>query len=205
MLLGTVVVQSLLSTVNTTHMKKVIFILTVIMVSLSLSAQEPVTNKTRAEKKAERKELKAKKTKELSSTIEKAMKTGNYVVKADQIRDKYGRMIMVNSSSNFVAKRGNEAFVQFGPESGFGPVGTGVAYKGTVSNYKITREEKNGYYHVYFIVNCNFGTITVNISTNPTGESADARLQTSFGSPISFTGVMVPVLSSQKLASGNNE
>ena len=146
MLLGTVVVQNLLTTLNITYMKKLIFILTVIMVSVSLSAQEPAANKTRAEKKAERKELKAKKAKELTTTIEEAMKAGNYVVKADQIRDKYGRMIMVNSSSNFVAKRGNEGFVQFGPESGFGPIGTGVAYKGTVSNYKITREEKNGYY-----------------------------------------------------------
>jgi len=175
------------------------------MVSVSLLAQEPTANKTRAEKKAERKELKAKKAKELSATIDKAMKTGNYVVKADQIRDKYGRMIMVNSSSNFVAKRGNEAFVQFGPESGFGSIGSGVAYKGTVSNYKMTRDEKNGYYQVYFIVNCNFGTITVNITTNPTGENAEARLQTSFGSPLSFNGVMVPVLSSQKLATGNDE
>jgi hypothetical protein len=186
-------------------MKKVIVLLTVIMVSASLMGQEPATNKTRAEKKAERKELKAKRAGELAATTEKAMNSGNYVVQTDQIRDKYGRMMVVNASSNFVAKRGNEAFVQFGPESGFSPMGSGVTYKGTVSNYKMTRDKKNGYYRISFYISCTMGTITVNITSNPTGETAEARVQTTFGNQISFSGVLVPVISSQKFTADSNK
>jgi hypothetical protein len=185
-------------------MKKVIAILTVMMISVSMMAQEPATGKTRAEKKAERKELKAKKSKELSATIEKAMDSGNYVVRADQLRDRYGRMVMVNSTTNFVAKRGDEAFIQFGPESGFGSLGSGAGIKGPVSSYEMKRD-KNGYYLISFYVRSDFGQISVNISSSPTGEYAEARVQTQSGFPVSFTGDMAPVLNNQKITTVNNK
>jgi len=168
-------------------------------------AQEPATGKTRAEKKAERKELKAQKAKELSEAIEKAMDSGNYVVRADQLRDRYGRMVMVNSTTNFVAKRGNEAFIQFGPESGFGSFGSGAGIKGSVSSYEMKRDKKNGYYLISFYVKSDFGTISVNISSSPTGENAEARVQTQNGFPVSFTGDMAPVLNSQKFTTDGNK
>jgi hypothetical protein len=187
-------------------MKKIMIALAVLMVSVSVIAQEPVTNKTRAEKKAERKELREKRRKELAVTTEGAISSGNFVLKANQLRDRYGRMMMVNPSMNFVAKRGNDGFVQFGAETGIGYNGAGgVTLRGTITSYKMVRNTKHNGYNIIFTVNGTFGTITVNVSSNDTGEMANARVQTTWGNQLSFSGAIVPVLYSEKTATDNNK
>jgi hypothetical protein len=178
-------------------MKKIIIVLTALFMCVSVNAQETV-QKTRAERKAERKELKEKREKESSKATEEAIASGNFVLKARELRDKYGRLVFVDPSLNFVAKRGNDAYVQFGVETGMGYNGIGgVTFKGKVSDYKIIRDKKHNGYSISFTTTGTYGTISVNIQSNVTGERADARVLTTWGDQLSFSGEIEQVLTSE--------
>lgn len=179
-------------------MKRISFILILLLVSLGVMAQQAEAGKTRAERKAERKEERAKRDKEQTETTEKAIASGNYVLKADQLRDKYGRTLIANPDINFVAKRGDEAIVQFGNDSGIGYNGVGgLTLRGRITNYSVTRGKKNGDYIIVFTVTGTFGNITVDVHSNITGEYADARVESTWGNRLSFTGNIVPILNSR--------
>lgn len=177
-------------------MKKVLLLIITVLISFSLSGQETLS-KSKAERKAERKLEKEKIEKEMMVNTEKAITTGHFVLKANQLRNKYGNVIMVNSSINFVAVKGRDVYVQFGTESGLGYNGVGgLTIRGTVTEYELTRDKSNSGYSLLLVTNGTFGSLTINIHSNVRGDIADAKVQSNWGSQLTFSGEIVPVVGS---------
>lgn len=74
-----------------------------------------------------------------------AVEQGRFVVTADQLSGRYGRVINVNESTNFVLVQGDTAIVQFALERGLiGPNGLGgVTVQGRVTKSSV-KYGKNG-------------------------------------------------------------
>jgi len=177
-------------------MKKIVLLLAVTMISFSFVNQES-TPKTRAERKTERKLAKEMMEKEMIINTEKAMMTGHFVLKADQIRNKYGRSAMVNPSTNFVAVKGRDVYVQFGTETGIGQNGIGgLTVRGTVNEYELTRDKENSGYSLLLTTSGTFGSLTISMHSNVTGDMAEARVSSNWGSQLVFSGEVVPVIGS---------
>ncbi len=177
-------------------MKKIVFLVFTMLITVVLAGQDvKVTSK--AERKAQRKLEKEKIEKDMIVQTEKAIMSGNFVLKADQIRNKYGNMLMVNSTLNFVAVKGRDVYVQFGTESGMGYNGIGgITVKGNVVDYELTRDKKNSGYSLKLTTSGTFGFLTIYLRSNITGDIADARVQSNWGSTLIFSGDVVPITGS---------
>jgi hypothetical protein len=174
-------------------MKKIVFVLTALLITITLTAQEQ-TPKSKAERKAERKERKEQIEKELTINTEKAIMMNQYVLKATQLRNKYGQMIMVNPTINFVAVKGKDVYVQFGTESGIGYNGVGgITFRGELTDSKLTRDQKHGGYSIQITTTGVTGTLTIFVQSNITGENADARVQSNWGGQLTFVGEIEPI------------
>ncbi len=178
-------------------MKKIVFFIAALMITMSLAAQESAP-KSKAERKAERKENKEKMEKELAITTEKAIMSGNFVLKANQLRNKYGQMIMVSPTINFVAVKGRQVYVQFGTEAGIGYNGVGgLTLKGELTDFKMTRDKKYNGYTIMITTNGTNGSLTITVQSNVTGDNANARVQTNWGGQLNFVGEIVPIVGAE--------
>ncbi len=107
-------------------MKKSIILLLLFSVTLSI---ESYTQEKKELTRKERRELEKKKQAQLDSIyaieIKQAVDDKTWVLEADRLANKRGESIIVNSTLNFIALEGEEAYVQLGSDTGFGPNGVG--------------------------------------------------------------------------------
>mgnify|MGYP000965977725 FL=1 len=180
-------------------MKRIITLITLVLVSASTLMYAQSSSETRqAERKAQREAQKAreKAENEMNYAIAvQALKEGKFVLEADQLVFKRGRSAFVSSTTNFVLMDGEHASVQIAANNALaGPNGIGgITVDGSRKEMKITTDKKGN-------VNCSFSVQGIGISaqvyitlTNG-GNNASARISPNFNSnTLTLNGVLVPL------------
>ena len=180
-------------------MKRIITLITLVLVSASTLMYAQSSSETRqAERKAQREAQKAreKAENERNYTIAvQALKEGKFVLEADQLVFKRGRSAVVSSTPNIVLMDGEHASVQIAANNALaGPNGIGgITVDGSRKEMKITTDKKGN-------VNCSFSVQGIGISaqvyitlTNG-GNNASARISPNFNSnTLTLNGVLVPL------------
>ena len=179
-------------------MKRIITLITLVLVSASTLMYAQSSSETRqAERKAQREAQKAREKAENERNYAiavQALKEGKFVLEADQLVFKRGRSAFV-SSTNFVLMDGEHASVQIAANNALaGPNGIGgITVDGSRKEMKITTDKKGN-------VNCSFSVQGIGISaqvyitlTNG-GNNASARISPNFNSnTLTLNGVLVPL------------
>lgn len=173
-------------------MKKIISTAMILLLAATAVAQERVPL-TRQEKKAMREEQKRQKEAVLAVNTDQAIRSGQFVLKADQVRGRNGYLFHSDPTINFVAVEGKDAYVQLASPSGMGFNGLGgITLRGKINSIDIDREERNDFYNIVINATGNAGNMTIVMSASNTGERATARVSTNWGSRIEFSGRLVP-------------
>lgn len=150
------------------------------------------------DKKALKKQEKEMFEKMLIVNTSESIKARYFVLKADQIRGRGGNLINVNSSINFVAVEGEEAYVQMGSESGLGYNGVGgITIKGKIASFKVEQKGKHKTYNIVMQTVSSSGSLTIMMNVNGTGEMASAVVSSNWGGRVEFSGYLVPLQGSK--------
>ena len=189
-------------------MKRIITLITLVLVSASTLMYAQSSSETRqAERKAQREAQKAREKAENERNYAiavQALKEGKFVLEADQLVFKRGRSAFVSSTTNFVLMDGEHASVQIAANNALaGPNGIGgITVDGSRKEMKITTDKKGN-------VNCSFSVQGIGISaqvyitlTNG-GNNASARISPNFNSnTLTLNGVLVPLSQSNVIKGG---
>jgi len=166
-------------------------ILLLLAATVMAQDQDPLT---RQEKKARRQEQKKQNEAMLAMNTSEALRSGRFVLKADQLRGHGGLLVNVDPTINFVAAEGDEAYVQVAPPfAGPGLNGLGgVTLKGRITSMEIERGKKNAAYNIIINTIGTTGNFTVVINMNQTGEAASASVHTGRGTWLEMYGSFYP-------------
>jgi hypothetical protein len=164
----------------------------VLLFTAVATAQEKVPL-TKQERKAIKQEQKKQNEEMLTYNTSTALKNGQFVLKADQLRGRGGFVVGVNPTTNFIAVEGKEAYVQVASASGPGLNGLGgVTLRGKITSMDIHQSDKNGFYSIVLNTMGINGPLTIVMNLNRTGEIATATVRTNYGGRIEMNGVFVP-------------
>ncbi len=173
-------------------MKRSIISAMLVLLTLAAMAQTKVPL-TREEKKVMRAEKKKQTEAMLSQVTADALRSGCFVLKADQVRGRVGYTINVNPTINFVAVEGQDAYVQLASSSGIGFNGLGgVTLHGRITSLDIDQANKHGAYNIIMNTVGPGGSLTIFMNVSKTGEMASATVRTNWGNSVDMNGVLVP-------------
>lgn len=194
-------------------MKKIVFILALLLAAPTYTmaadsdtkdAKELTKEQKKAEKEAEKARKKAEKEARKAAenredslrfeVVKQSVNDMRFVVVADRVRDKTGRTINVNSTTNFVLVQGDEATVQLAFEGAFsGPNGLGgITLNGKISNVKC-EIDKRGNLVFSMMVNGTGISADVSFTIPKNSNRCDATVDSNFHSTrITFSGELKP-------------
>jgi hypothetical protein len=135
--------------------------------------------------------------------IDSLLMTGEYVLEANYLQGKYGDRVPVSSTLNFIRVNREKGVLQTGSDlrQGYNGVG-GVTAEGSITDYKIERNEKNLSHSVRFNLMTNLGTF--NILLNVTADNyANAMITGTTSGRLTWDGRLVP-LGSSRVFKGHN-
>lgn len=94
--------------------------------------------------------------------LDSLLSVGRYVLEANFLQSKYGTMVAVSSTLNFIRVEGPKGVLQTGSDlrQGYNGVG-GVTAEGTINDYKIEHDLKNLTCTVTFNLLTDIGTYTI--------------------------------------------
>ncbi|MCT4590760.1 MAG: DUF4251 domain-containing protein [Carboxylicivirga sp.] len=176
-------------------MKRILALSLVLSMTLAVFGQQDeekkLTRKERREiQKQEQKALSEQQAKVLALAIDKK----HWVLEANTLSNKRGSTVNVNSTLNFIAVEGEEAFVQLGSNSGMGQNGVGgVSVRGKVTKYEVKKNEKKGTYFITVYVTSALGSFDIRLDSNPDGQIANATVQGNRSSRVQYRGIIVPI------------
>lgn len=183
---------------KTKLLRGLFLVLLVIGFSTNIYAQENTdtanANLTRQQKKELRK--KQQKADNLASfeRAKEALESGNWVLQADRLYDRYGFLVNVTPASNFVSLEDSTAYLQLSFPHAVGPNGLGgVTYKGNPT--KITmKENKKGNitYKMSVLGTALTADITVRLNAGTNTADAQVNLLTA-GGRVRMAGELLPV------------
>lgn len=180
-------------------MNRLLFIAAVLCFSVSCTTQKGKDSFTAREAETDGRRDDRKSAENLRDSIRyeaalQALKDRDFVVEADQLVFKRGRMAFVNSATNFVALRKDQAVIQVAPfRSAPGPNGVGgITVDGQASNITMKTDKKG---RTYFSMNV-MGTgisATVDIMLMKGSNKASVTVNPNFNSNrITLNGNLVP-------------
>ena len=180
-------------------MKRIITLITLVLVSASTLMYAQSSSETRqAERKAQREAQKAREKAENERNYAiavQALKEGKFVLEADQLVFKRGRSAFVSSTTNFVLMDGEHASVQIAANNALaGPNGIGgITVDGSRKEMKITTDKKGN-------VNCSFSVQGIGISAQvyitltTGGNNATVTISPNFNSnTMTLSGSLLPL------------
>lgn len=171
-------------------MKLLISLMLICLISSASIAQEQKKQKLTRQ---ERKELKAQRQAEQIKLITATIESKKFVLEADQIKDRRGKLYPVNSNINFVAVDSNRAAFQLGSAHTIGINGVGgVTIDGQISRFTIDKREKSGSYFITITISATGGFYDVSLNVSSTG-NASAQVMTLRGQRIEYSGKIVPL------------
>ena len=186
-------------------MKKIMFILMLISVWVSGSAQNKETLQERIDRwKSDMAEFNegrrgVEQKQAVLDTLawlqaDQALRDSSFVVEADAVTFKYGTRVQVNSTTNFISMEGDRAVIQISPSYVYGgPNGVGgITVDGVVSNVSLTSDKK-GRIHYSMYVTGRAVSATVSISMTPGSNRAVVVVSPTFNSnDVRMEGYLVP-------------
>lgn len=186
-------------------MKKIMFILMLISVWVSGSAQNKETLQERIDRwKSDMAEFNegrrgVEQKQAVLDTLawlqaDQALRDSSFVVEADAVTFKYGTRVQVNSTTNFISMEGDRAVIQISPSYVYGgPNGVGgITVDGVVSNVSLTSDKK-GRIHYSMYVTGRAVSATVSISMTPGSNRAVVVVSPTFNSnDVRLEGYLVP-------------
>lgn len=173
-------------------MKTIAASLIIMLFAVAAAAQETAPL-TKQEKKALKEEQKKQTEALLARNTAEALKSGRYVLKADQLRGRGGSMMSVNPTTNFVAVEGDEAYFQMASWSGIGYNGLGgVTLRGRITSYEMNQGKKHGSYTIVMNTVGNGANLRIVLNVSITGEMASASVTSNRGDRVDMNGILVP-------------
>lgn len=175
-------------------MKKIVMIAMLLLSGMgAMQAQE-----TKEVERAERRALQEKLDSALYVEAYNAIKQKEFTLEADQVVFKYGQTAYVNSNTNFVSVKGDNAVVQVAfniPISGPNGLG-GVTVDGMLSDYQV-KEDKKGNVYVSMNVMGTGISARVDITLFGGGHNATVTISPNFNSNrLTLNGVILPACKS---------
>jgi hypothetical protein len=135
--------------------------------------------------------------------LDSLLESRRFVLEADFLQSKYGYMVSVTSTLNFVKVDDTEGVLQTGSESrqGYNGVG-GVTAEGSIGDFKISKDFKHLSYVVTFNLLTNLGIfdITLNVSSD---NNATATITGSTSGRLTWNGHLVK-LNNSSVFKGQN-
>lgn len=191
---------------KTSIIKNIIITLSIFLgFSFSTFAQDSDSTLTKAEKKALKKEQKKKakaERKAQSKAFEEiqhsqalvAIDSQQFVLEANQLYDRRGRTVNVQSSINFLKVSGDVGVLQIGSAHliGWNGVG-GITVDGRISDWEVRKDEKNGRTHVTFNIMGTALVARVTYDLDGSGNYCNVRVNGVFsGRELRMRGILVP-------------
>ncbi len=179
-------------------MKRVITLVLVSLLMLPLFSQQLSAREKRKLGKELKKEQQAKELEESALLVAAMVNHATFVLEANSLRNKQGASLMVTSTLNFVAADSTTGVLQIGDDAGLGPNGVGgVTVEGKISEYKYTRNQKNGTFNVTYYVQSHLGTYDVRMTAFPNGRAEATLSNATWGGRITFSGILLPPIASK--------
>ena len=169
--------------------RKLMALLPMLLFGVLLIAQTD-TKLSKAEKKAARKAQQEENFKQLQELLESKA----FVLEANTIANRYGNIINVSPSINFISAVDETGVIQFAFNNSFslGLNGLGgITEEGTITKYEIIRKEKSLALKMR-IFGTIYGTTDLFITINSDG-NARAQMVTLRGGRLTFTGFLRPL------------
>lgn len=184
-------------------MKRFLFLLVVLAISVNgIQAQQSQKEQERAAKKAadEKKKQQRKAEEALQNQISftdavQAINDQSFVMEANSIQPRSGRMFFVTPNTNFVSLVNGQATVQIANSSAVypGPNGLGgITVQGAASNVKITQDDKGNVF-LNMSVQGVFISATVSVQLMNDSNNATVIVDPNFsGNTLTMSGQLYP-------------
>lgn len=166
-----------------------------------------ITSVSFAQSREHEKELKkeAKKVK----IQEDYMRTGHlldsmrFVLEANYLNNQRGNRVFVPSTLNFIKIDSTKAIIQIGSNTGMGYNGVGgVTAEGSISRWKLVRNEKHKSFDISFNVMTNIGSYDIFMSVSASGNASATLSGITYGR-LEYEGYVVP-LKKSRIFKGSN-
>ncbi|MBK3517228.1 DUF4251 domain-containing protein [Carboxylicivirga marina] len=176
-------------------MKKILIFSLIFSFTLIVFGQEVEEKKlTRKERRALHKQQQKELSEQMALVLSIAIDGKQWVLEANTLQNKRGSSVNVNSSLNFIAIEGEEAFVQLGSNTGMGQNGVGgVSVRGKVTKYEVKKNEKKGTYFITVYVTSALGSFDIRLDCNSDGQIANATVQGNSSRRVQYRGIIVPI------------
>jgi hypothetical protein len=124
---------------------------------------------------------------------EQLLDSMNFIVKAYYLDNERGRRVIVSPNLNFIEVLSNQAVLQTGSNVRIGANGVGgTTAKGSISHWKLIKNEKKKYFTVTFSVMSSIGFYDVIMNINGSGKST--AIITGLGpGRLEYQGDLVPL------------
>jgi hypothetical protein len=178
-------------------MKTIIFILLCFGIMLHAGAQDDLSLSKKEIKRfhKEQRKLDQKAELERQGGITKWMVTGQqFVLKANDLSDRYGNRIPVSSTINFIMVDSSTGVMQLGNAYSMGYNGVGgTTLEGRISEYEVrTIGKKKEAWSVSWTLSSTLGTYNISLTVSANG-NADASIRSNWPGSINYHGNLVPI------------
>lgn len=183
-------------------MKKLFVLIVVLAVGVSGMQAQSSREKAREARKAreeqkreERKEKEALENRISYADALQAINSQAFVVEANTLQPRSGRMFFVNPNTNFLAVNNGQATVQIASNSAVypGPNGLGgITVQGSTSNVKVSKDSKG---NVFLSMSVQGVIISATVTVQLTADSSNATVTVDpnfSGNTLTLTGTLVP-------------
>lgn len=178
-------------------MKRVLFLLVILLFSTGMLMAQQDTAADKAAKKAEKEAKKEAEAAELMALFEQgvqALQDSNFVLEAERVEFKHGRFVYVTQNTNFVSLQGDQSTIQLAfntPASGPNGIG-GITVDGSVSKIEM-KTDKKGNVSLSMMVQGVAVSANVTIRMVKGTNKCTATVTPNFNSNrITFTGYLYP-------------
>jgi hypothetical protein len=172
-------------------MKRTFLLLAALLVIFPAFSQELSTKEQRKLQKELKREQKAEELAQKASLVGLMVERRQFVLEADQLRDRRGNTSNVTSMINFIAMDSIRGVIQIGDNRYVGLNGVGgITIEGRITNYQYTRNERTGAYSVNYSVRSSLGTYDVRMTALPDGR-ADANISSNWPGQLNYLGYLV--------------
>jgi len=179
-------------------MKKLGIFLTAIVLASGLLAQDfSANNQSSKDKRARLKEQRNAEIAMEYAATSNMLDSMSFVLEAYNLRDEWGHLVTVPSNLNFIMVDSTKSVIQIGSNTRLGANGVGgVTAKGTVSNWKLIKEEKHKSFTLFMTVSTPIGIYDVSMFINADG-NVTATISGINPGKLIYEGALVPLANSR--------
>lgn len=174
-------------------MKRVLIFVLAMLLTLPAFTQELSKKERKQLDKELKKEQKAEEAAQNAAVVDAMVVYNRFVLEANTLKDKRGNSLQVSSNINFIASDSISGVIQVGSNTYIGRNGVGgVTVEGSITDYKYSKNEKNGSYSITYYLRTPVGSYDVRISVYSDGRADADVSSTTWGDKLRYSGYLVP-------------